>query len=260
MSVWRQRLTIERAVAGQLAAVDEARLRAHLRGCLECRRYYDALTVQARILAGDPHSTRVAAEAEEARLMEALNPIPAVPEVPAWWPRFAVAAAVAAAGIFGFISWRQSSPQPVDQIAWRGSPSPASVSTFAVWVISAPRDGGPLRRDVNFPADSIGQVRTDEWIAFAKKGPVPVEFFKVALVNEQRQTLVLASGQSVALDAGKWRVFAVGLKTSGGAQAFGDEALAAAAREAGVEGKVLKLPTQGDRPVFQVSGTILVQP
>ena len=249
MSLWRQRSAIERAVANQLAPEDEAKLRNHLAGCLECRRYYDALSVQARILAGDPHASAAASERELARLMAALNPAPAAPRPLAWWPRFAVLAGAAAALTVGIISWRQSTVEPVEQISLRGDDaSPAEV--FGVWVVTAPRDGGELRRDISFPSDPVGRVRADEWIAFAKKGSTKGDFFKVVLVNADGQTLLLQSGKSVALDAGKWRAFAVGTPHE-------DPLLLAAAREAGVDAAALKLPGQ---PSMQVSGVIIVQP
>lgn len=248
MSLWRQRSAIERAVGGQLSAEDEARLRNHLQGCLECRRYYDAVSVQARILAGDPHTTSAASEREMARLMAALNPAPKPVDVPAWWSRFAVAASVAAAMLFGILSWRQSVPQ--DEIAWRGDSKPASAAPeFGLWVVTAPQDGGEVRRDLAFPSDALARVHANEWVAFAKKGNARVEFFRVVLVNETGQTMVLKSGQSVALDLGRWRAFGLG------GDPLEDPVLIAAAREAGVGGKSLKLPT-----AFQASGVIVVQP
>ena len=183
-----------------------------------------------------------------ARLMAALNPVPKPIEAPAWWPRFAVAAGVAAALLFGIISWRQSVPK--DEIAWRGDSKPPSTEPeFGVWVVTAPQDGGEVRRDIAFPSDQIGRVHANEWVAFAKKGNARVEFFRVVLVNEKGQTLVLKSGQSVALDVGSWRAFGVG------GDPLEDPVLTAAAREAGVGGKSLKLPAP-----FQASGVILVQP
>jgi hypothetical protein len=246
MSLWRQRQAIARAVAGELGPEDEAKLRVHLGGCNECRRYYDALSVQARILAGDPHASAVQSEREMARLMAALNPAAAVPavEAPSWWPRFAMAAGVAAAVLFGFFSWQQAAVEPVDQIAWRGDSTADAGPLFELWVVTAPRDGGELRRDIAFPSDAQGRVGTNAWVAFAKKGSV--ELSRVVLVNEKGETLVLKPGQSVALDPGKWRAFGV-------ASELDDQALSAAAREAGVEGRSLKLPGP------QVTGALIVE-
>ncbi len=242
MSLWRQRSAIARAVAGQLGAEDEARLRAHLGGCLECRRHYDALTTQARILAGDPHTTSAQSERELARLMGAVQPEKAV-EAPGGWSRFAFAAGLSAAVVFGFVSWRQS--VPVDQVAWRGgSEAPETGPKLELWVVTAPQDGGELRRDIAFPTDEIGRVRPDAWVAFAKKGGG--ELRGVVLLNEKGETMVLKPGQSVALEAGRWRVFGVGGEVDRGA-------LTAAARKAGLEGRSLDLPGP------QVSGVLLVK-
>ena len=249
MSLWRQRSAIERAVAGQLGTGDEAKLRAHLRGCNECRRYYDEVSVQARILAGDPHSTAAASQRELARLMGALNPAEAPAAAPLWWPRFALAAGVMAAVVFGVISWRGSiAVAPSDQIALRGG-GPEAAARFELWVVTAPQDGGELRRDVAFPSDQTARLHTTEWVAFAKKGLV--DRFRVVLVNETGDTLVLDSGRSVALDAGKWKAFAVATAD------VDDQTLTAAAKEAGVEAKSLKLP---NHPGEQVSGVLIVQP
>ncbi len=252
MSVWRQQKAIERAVAGQLDPRDDEKLRRHLRGCLECRRFYDALTVQARILAGDPHSTAAAAERELARLMGTLAPANAPAPRPAW-QRFAFAAACAAVAVLGIVSWqRSSSEEPLDQIAWRGVPVDPKVQ-FGVWLVTAPQDGGLLRRDVSFPGAEAA-VRSTEWVAFrVAQSPGPIGFFRAVLVNEQGQTLVLQAGRSVALDPGKWRAFAVGSSSDAGVD---DAALAAAARAAGVAGRSLSLPGSAQ----QASGIISVLP
>lgn len=254
MSVWRQRKAIEHAIAGQLNPEDEAKLREHLRGCLECRRYYDALAVQARILAGDPHSTAVASERELARLIGGLKPAPAAPapDALAWWPRFAVAAGIAAAVVFGLLSWNQSNRERPEQVAMRGGPPAAEDAgePFELWVVTAPQDGGALRRDLAFPADPVARIQANEWVAFANKAGAQVEHVRVVLVSEGGQVLVLETGESVALDPGQWRAFGVGTLDQGP----DDPALIAAALDAGVGGKSLKLPGS------QVSGLILVQP
>ncbi len=243
MSLWRQRGTIERAIAGGLNAADEAKLRSHLAGCFDCRRHYDDLSMQQRILAGDPHSSPAQAERELARLMETLAPKKA-DDVPAWWPRFAMAVSVAAALVFGFVSWRA----PTEQIQLRGAGD--GVAGLGLWLVSAPRDGGDLRSDIVFPSDSIGRVASTDWVAFKKKGGAKLPFFRAVLVSEKGDAMVLEIGKSVALDAGRWRAFAVN-----GANPVSDEALVAAAREAGVDGTALKLEI-----AEQVTGLVLVEP
>jgi hypothetical protein len=250
MSLWRQRGAIERAVAGQMSPEDEAKLRSHLEGCLECRRYYDAVTMQARILAGDPHGNAAASERDLARILGAMNPPAPKPiAAPAWWPRFAMIAGAAAALIFGLVSWQQAQIEPAEKIAWRGGGDVDAGRSFEVWVVTAPQDGGELRRDIAFPDDPVARVHANEWVAFAAKGQADLS--RVVLINEKGEAMVLASGKSVALDVGTWRAFAVAKD----AQAdLADDALIATAREAGVNGTSLKLPRA------QVSGVIIVQP
>ena len=47
------RRRIVRAVAGDLSAAQETRLRAHLRGCAACRSLYDSLALVAEAAAAD---------------------------------------------------------------------------------------------------------------------------------------------------------------------------------------------------------------
>ena len=230
MSLWRHRATIARAVAGELEAEDEAKLRAHLSTCAECRRHYDSLSVQARILAGDPHESSAGNARALARLMAALSPAGPKPKPSPL--RWLVPAGVLAAAALVAVFMPRS---PDEEVAFRGSNDGTQLSFF---VVTAPRDGGELRRDVSFPGPA-GTVRADDWVAVAvNQNPDPkAAHFRGVLVNEKGEALVLASGKSVALDPGRWRVFGVAL-----AAPPDDAALAAAARAAGFEGKQLALP------------------
>jgi len=247
MSLWRQRSAIERAIAGGLNAADEAKLRVHLAGCSDCRRHYDNLSMQQRILAGDPHGSPAQAERELARLMGALNPAPQQQDVPSWWPRFAMAAGVVAAVAFGFVCFRR--PRPTEEIQLRGD-GPGKPLALGLWLVAAPQDGGDLHSDTVFPSDASGLVRSTDWVAFKKKGASRLPFFRVVLVSEKGEAMVLEAGKSAALDPGRWRVFGVT-----DAQPLADEVLTAAAREAGVDGSVLKVTA-----AEQVTGLVVVEP
>lgn len=242
MSLWRHRATIARAVAGELGADDEAKLRAHLATCPDCRRHYDTLSVQARILAGDPHESSAGNARELARLMAALSPQAPKPKPSPL--RWLVPAGVlgAAALVAVFVPRGQE-----EEVVFRGSNDGRQLSIF---VVTAPRDGGELKRDVSFPGPA-GTVRADDWVALAvNQNPDPkAAHFRGVLVNEKGETLVLGSGKSVALDPGRWRVF--GVAWVGPPD---DAALAAAARAAGFEGKQLALPG------LQASGVLTVLP
>ena len=232
MSLWRHRTQIERAVAGELSGADEARLREHLAGCTDCRRHYDTLTMQARILAGDPHADHAASARELARLLHALDPKAAEPTPSPF--RLLIPAGILAALLALAGSSFVSQPQE-DRVEFRGGGSSANDARLTFFLVTAPRDGGPLKRDLSFPGPT-GDVRADEWVAFAvNQNPDPkAPHFRSVLVNAKGETLVLASGKSVALDPGKWRVF--GVVSS---QPPDDQALEAAARTAGLTGTTL---------------------
>ncbi|MBI3184912.1 MAG: zf-HC2 domain-containing protein [Myxococcales bacterium] len=88
MSLLLRRREIERAVAGELDATAELRLRAHLGGCESCRGHYDALSLAARALRGAAQATEDQSRRELARLEEALAAPPPSPAVaggsPSW--------------------------------------------------------------------------------------------------------------------------------------------------------------------------------
>lgn len=242
MSLWRHRAQIERAVAGQLDPADEQKLRAHLATCADCRRHYDALSVQARILAGDPHESQSGNARELARLLGALNPAPKPAPSPLRWLVPAGVLALAALAVV-FV------PRGGEEVTFRGAPDAKQLSIF---VVTAPKDGGELKRDISFPGPT-GHVRADEWVAVAvnQNPDAALTHFRGVLVSEKADVLVLASGKSVALDPGKWRVFGVALPS-----AVDDAALAKAARAAGFSATTLTLPAAG----LQASGVITVLP
>ena len=69
------RSQVDRCVAEGLPADDELALRSHLRGCAECRAYYDAQRLLARALAGDVNQpTTVEVREHERRVVDALFP------------------------------------------------------------------------------------------------------------------------------------------------------------------------------------------
>ncbi len=243
MSLWRHRTQIERAVAGELTGADEARLREHLAGCLDCRRYYDTLSMQARILAGDPHAGD--AERELARLLQALEPEKHTAATPSPFRLFVPAGILAALIALAAAALGGVEDERVDL---RGGTANDARLTF--FLVTAPRDGGPLKRDLSFPGPQ-GDVRADEWVAFAvNQNPDPkAAHFRGVLVNAKGETLVLASGKSVALDPGPWRVFGVVSP-----RPPDDAALAAAARTAGLTATTL--PGAG----LQATGVFTVIP
>lgn len=244
MSVWRQREKIEQAVAGLLSAADEARLRAHLEGCAECRREYDRLSMQARILAGDPHGTKSSAARELQRLMGVLEPATAPAPVPR--PRWVWGLAAVAAALLLVVGLRTRAP--AEEISLRGGPSPTTAVRVDVVLYAAPTDGGAIDSRATFPAQRSTRVRPDEWVAFQPSG-APAAFFRAVLLGETGQTIILERGKSVALDPGRWRLFAVT------GHSYDDRALQQAAQHAPVGWEGLPLPD-----ATQTLGEVVVAP
>ena len=205
MSLWRQRNAIEHAVAGQLSAEDDARLRSHLHSCGECRAHYDQLTTQARILAGAPHATKASSERELARLLGAIAPQPvAAPARRRWLPVLAAATAAAILLVL-FIVQGLSPVKPPEEVVLRGTKAaPAAPAQPAMMMFAAPRAGGPLEKRATFPDQPLARAHATEWVAF-KPAEGALEFR--ALVVGEGQSTLLGSGKSVALDPGRWRVF-----------------------------------------------------
>jgi hypothetical protein len=144
VSLWWHRRAITRAVAGDLAAEEVVRLRAHLTGCDPCRAFYDDLARVAEALDGG----RAAAAAERTRLVAALE-TPAAVAAPARPPRRWVVAALALAPAAAVIvAWRarprQGSPAPLadDDVTLRGvaeATAPAAGPTLLVHARRRPR-------------------------------------------------------------------------------------------------------------------------
>jgi hypothetical protein len=123
VSLWWHRRAITRAVAGDLAVDDAAKLRAHLAGCDACRAFYDDLARLAEALDGG----RAAAAAERARLVAALA-VPAVAAAPSRPPRRWIVAALAVApAAAAIVAWRARArpgaqvPHAYDDVTLRGA-------------------------------------------------------------------------------------------------------------------------------------------
>ena len=212
MSLWRQRKQIDQALAGLLSAEDELKLRAHLSGCAECRRHYDLLSMQARILAGDPHAMKAPDERELARLLAGITPAPApAPVRPRGWIpaiAFAVASAAVFVALFGLKVEDKASP--TSDVTWRGVADAGAAEGFELLMFTAPLDGGALEQKANFPLDAVARIHRDQWVAFAPRAQSrKFGAFRAVLIDERGEVLVLESGHSVSLDPGRWRVIGV---------------------------------------------------
>lgn len=129
----------ERIEAGE---VDEA-VRAHLRGCAECRAHYDLLVRTARAL-GDDGSAR-----ERARLLEAL-PRPADRRL-LWLPVGAIAALLLA------VIAASQRPRESD-VVMRGTADPGGEAPFSLRVYGKDAPGQPVRLIADFPGAKEASV------------------------------------------------------------------------------------------------------
>src|SRR2546421_10425204 len=106
MSLLFNKSAIERALAGGLSSAEETALRAHLRGCEECRAHYDRLSATQRALAGG--ESKLQSQRELTRLLGAVDPVRAEPRR-AWVP---LVLGAAVAGALGGLVARPPEPGP----------------------------------------------------------------------------------------------------------------------------------------------------
>lgn len=163
----------ERIEAGD---VDET-VRAHLRGCDECRALYDQLALAARAL-GDDGSRR-----ERERLMKTLPRQPAVR-----WEILAVAALIIA--VIGALTLR---PRPND-VTMRGG-ADATNAPFSLRVYGKAAPGQKVRLIADFPASKEATVSMRAELQYFVKLP-PGE----ALVVETRSPLRTLTARATGAD------------------------------------------------------------
>lgn len=155
---------LERTVA---EGVEDSELRAHMKGCDECRAHYDALVLAARALGDD------GSRAEGARLVAALPSVPSATATPArdrpipalpperprpWLPSVAVAFALAA-GLLVFITQRKPPPD----VTLRGGGDVPVPALFSLRVYAKDAPGLPVHLVADFPAsgEAVVGMRAD---------------------------------------------------------------------------------------------------
>jgi hypothetical protein len=168
MSLLFHRRAIARAVAGQLPAAAEGRLRAHLRGCASCRRHYDALSALAAGAAagGAPPGGGAAAARERARLEAALgngNGMSAGAAAPGPRRRRALIllAPATAALVVALVQLRRVRMHAVldDQVTWRGGRADGEQGSQGEQADRALRAGLSLRFYARRRGPEAGPVR-----------------------------------------------------------------------------------------------------
>jgi hypothetical protein len=201
MSLFFYRRAITRAVAGELSAPAEKRLRAHLRGCAGCRAYYDRLSTTADALTAAGAPGRIAERRARARLLAELELEPgssagARPRAAGsgsaarrWWPAALLFVPAAAALL---LIARPADHEPAGDITWRG-PATEQAAPPATLLIYASRKGagagggpGPVRLVADLPASGEGRVSLSDYIQFSVRGLRTSAFTTVIGIDEDR--------------------------------------------------------------------------
>jgi len=267
VSLWLYRRRILRAVAGELSAAEEQRLRTHLGGCDACRGFYDRTSLAALALGSAAPARR-----ERERLLSALPPVaPPVAVSNRWAPALAVAAAA------GLVLWLGTSSLERPGITWRGGGDESHAPVRLL--LHASRKGdpgappGPLRFVADLPGAGEGRVSTRDYLQLSYVGLKAPAYATVVAIDEagaehqyvprpdaealkvEPTDKVKGLGPSVYLGRqrpGKFRVFGV----------FSDAPLDAravreAANRAAASGKPASL--EGLKAV-QVNGVLIVEP
>lgn len=184
---------ITRAVAGELSGPEELDLRRHLGGCDACRARYDLLTVTARVARQPQAPTGEELERGLHRLLEGL------PTDRRASPRTAGIKWVVLAAALGLGVALLVSRPPEPEVRERGggdAPRALSVRVYAK------TKNEPVRLVADLPTAGEARVAHGDWVQFKLDG--------AAIVSGQRDEeppRVFEPNQSVALEAGRWRLF-----------------------------------------------------
>jgi hypothetical protein len=265
MSLFFNRTRILRAVAGELPAAHEQRLRAHLATCTACRQFYDQTSQASEAL-----GSQTAVRRERNRLVAAVGPGPAPAVSNRWAPALAVAAAA------GLVLWLgTSSDRP--GVTWRGAGDEAHAPVRLLLHASRKGDpgapNGPLRFIADLPGAGEGRVSTRDYLQLSYVGLKSPAYALVVAIDEaggehqyvprpdaealkvEPTSKVKGLGPSVYLGRqrpGRFRLFGVFSETPLDARAVREAAnrAAAAGKPASLEGV----------KATQVTGVLIVEP
>jgi hypothetical protein len=197
MSLFIHKRAIERAVLGELAPRDEARLRAHLAACARCRRHYDGLARTIDALGGGRAETARARE----RLFAALGTTgTAAPAVRASMFRgWRVSLTLVPAAIVAVLWITRASPErpSAPEVTLRGSAAPATASPPATVVLYASRKvdktstaGGkrdrlPVRLVGELPGSGEARLSINDYLQLGLRGLRTPTHVRVAGLDER---------------------------------------------------------------------------
>ena len=191
---WRE--DVEAAATGELAVLEDLRVRQHLRTCDECRKHYDELVSAKRVLSGgrDEH------DALFARLNAALDAKEqpkAVTTSPRRWWLFGALAAAAAAVLL--LVWP---PAEVErEVTLRGGPNDVAPN-LSFFVYAKAKSGGAVRLLAQFPQSGEAHASEQDWLQV--KAPPGV----TVVATSGDAVVVFDAGGSQTLSKGTWKVFA----------------------------------------------------
>jgi hypothetical protein len=264
VSLLFHRRRILRAVAGELRAADEQRLRQHLAGCEACRKFYDRTSQAAEALGA------TGARRERDRVLSALAPALAPAVSNRWAPALAVAAAA------GLVLWLGSTADRPG-VAWRGAGDEARAPVRLLLHASRKGDpgtaNGPLRFIADLPGAGEGRVSTRDYLQLSYVGLKAPAYALVVAIDEagaEHQYVPRPDAEALKVEPtdrakglgpsvylgrqrpGKFRVFGVFSDAPLDARAVREAAnrAAAAGKPASLEGV----------KAAQVSGVLIVEP
>ena len=170
MSLWRYKRAIDNAVAGELSAEQEQRLRKHLRTCQPCQAHYNVVSALSAV------GTQVTSvNRERARLLQLLGDAPAkqtAPKPMSRWLWFLPILATTAA----LLLWGRTVPTSVDDApVWRGGEKlepetwPLSLLIYGITKGALPADASPQVLG-EFPYSQGISINKNILVQFGYKG------------------------------------------------------------------------------------------
>jgi hypothetical protein len=208
---WRGRIV--RAIAGELSAQQEAKLRSHLVRCDACRTYYDKVSITAEVIG--PRGT-TASQRERRRLLSMIGAsLPLDPteskRVTALTQRRWGMVLAPTLAIAGFAIWMNQgdrfNAEPADvspgAFQWRGAQDNLAPETSFRVLIHARRksiDGGTMpavRLVAEFPGSGEARLSLEDFVQFSYRGLQERSFFVLVGLRSDGTVVPIIPGEGV---------------------------------------------------------------